>query len=65
MLSTVWLFIFFVTRLTSHTTGNPPTMAMAPQLMGLMGLPSSILTTVSPTPQMKQAQTLAVVTPRQ
>ena len=44
---------------------EPPTMAMAPQLMGLMGLPNSMLTTVRPTPQTKQAQTLAVVTPRQ
>ena len=56
---------FFVKRLTSRTTGKPPTMAMAPQSMGLMGLPMSMLTTVKPTPQMKHAQTEAVVTPRQ
>ena len=42
-----------------------PTMAIAPQLMGLMGLPASMLITVRPTPQQKQAQTEAVVMPRQ
>ena len=56
---------FLLTRLTISTTGKPPIMAIAPQLMGLMGLPANILITVRPTPQMKQAQTLAVVTPRQ
>ena len=65
MVSTVCLGSFLVKRLTSQTTGKPPTMAMAPQLMGLMGLPANMLITVSPTPQMKQAQTEAVVTPRQ
>ena len=49
----------------SQTTGKPPSMAMAPQLMGLMGLPSSMFTTVSPTPHTKQAHTDRVVTPRQ
>ena len=57
-------FIFGERRLTSQTTGKPPTMAMAPQLIGLMGLPNSMLTTVIPTPQIKQAQTEMVVTPR-
>ena len=65
MLLTLSRFIFGENRLTSQTTGKPPTMAMAPQLMGLMGLPKSMLITVRPTPQMKQAQTEAVVTPRQ
>ena len=50
------LSIFLVSRLVIHTTGKPPSMAMAPQLMGLMGLPNSMLTTVRPTPQKKQAQ---------
>ena len=65
MVSTICLGSFFVSRLTIHTTGKPPTIAMAPQLMGLMGLPANMLITVRPTPQMKQAQTEAVVTPRQ
>lgn len=50
-----------VSRLTIHTIGNPPTMAMAPQLTGLIGLPSIMLITVIPTPQMKHAQTDVVV----
>ena len=65
MVSTVCFGSFFEKRLTSQTTGKPPTIAMAPQLMGLMGLPASMLITVRPTPQMKQAQTDVVVTPRQ
>ena len=65
MRSTMVRSIFFVTRLAIQQTGKPPTMAMAPQLMGLMGLPASMLMTVRPTPQMKQAQTEMRVTPRQ
>ena len=55
------LSIFFDSKLTIQTTGKPPTIAIAPQLMGLMGLPRSMLTTVSPTPHVKQAHTEVVV----
>ena len=49
-----------------NTMTKPPTIATAPQSIGLRReLPSIILTTVSPTPHAKQAHTLAGVTPRQ
>lgn len=63
--STKVLFNLRVKRLTNQTTGKPPNIAIAPQLTGLIGFPANMFTTVIPTPQMKQAQTEAVVTPRQ
>ena len=45
--------------------GKPPIMASAPQFMGLIGLPISILMPVRPTPHTKHAQMAVVVIPRQ
>ena len=51
--------------LTTGTTTNPPIMARAPQSIGFIGFPASMLITVMPTPHAKHAQTAARVTPRQ
>ena len=56
---------FGVTRLTPATTAKPPSIAKAPQLIGLTGLPRSMLMSVRPTPHAKQAHTAIFVTPRQ